>query len=187
MMHNGHILYKSGGAKLREIAVDRLVRTYIMIAVVNLAAAVAFTIPVIVPEFTFPLILTIWPGTWMFFAYFAFLIAGVIAPLGWALLWDLSKKYYHRVTVSKYLAMASIYLTLVGVYGQSSLMFALGYTGGYAALVGIGKSIITRGIIGWMVVPIGVFIFFYLLGTVSGIAGLALSKGGADVQKGESA
>ncbi|MDA4126028.1 MAG: hypothetical protein OK452_02340 [Thaumarchaeota archaeon] len=161
---------------MREITIDRLVRIYILITAVNLAVAVGFTLPVLVPEFTFPLILTIWPGTWMFFAYFAFLIAGVLAPLGWALIWDLSKKYYQKVAVSKYLAMASIYLTLVGVYGQSSLMFALGYTGGYAALVGVGKSIITRGLIGWMVVPIGVFIYLYLLGTVAGIAGLALSK-----------
>jgi hypothetical protein len=95
---------------LRVISVDRLVRIYILITVVNLAAAIGITLPVLVPEFTFPLILTIWPGTWMFFAYFAFLIAGVLAPLGWALILDLSKRYYKRVAVNKYLALASVYL-----------------------------------------------------------------------------
>ncbi len=60
--------------------------------IASLIAAVAFTTPVIVPEFIFPLKLTIWPGTWMFFAYFTFLAVGVLGGLGWAALWESNTK-----------------------------------------------------------------------------------------------
>ncbi len=158
-----------------NLQVSMLVRYFIIATIVNLIAAVAFTTPVIVPQFVFPLKLTIWPGTWMFYAYFAFLAVGVLGTLGWAALWDLVRKYFGVTHTNKYLAAAHFSITLLAIYGESSLMFAVGYLGGGAALIGMGREVITQGIIGWMVVPIGIFILLYLIGTLVGIANIVLT------------
>ncbi len=152
------------------LSIDKLSRYFIYAAILNLIAAVVITIPVIVPEFTFPLVLTVWPGTWIFIAYFLFLIVAVMGTLGWAVLLDLTKKHFKREYVNRYMAEAHLTLTMLGIYGQTSLMFSVGYLGGYDALLGFGRTTITQGVIGWMVVPIGVFIYLYLLGTVIGVA-----------------
>jgi hypothetical protein len=157
------------------LKVSSLIRYFVIATIVNLTAAVAFTTPVIVPEFIFPLKLTIWPGTWMFFAYFAFLAVGVLGTLGWAALWDLVRKYFGVTNTNKYLAAAHFSITLLAIYGETTFMFAVGYLGGGAALIGIGREVITQGIIGWMVVPIGIFILLYLIGTLVGIANLLLT------------
>ena len=158
-----------------SLSIDKLIRNLTLLALVNLAVAVGITVPVLVPEFTFPLILTVWPGTWMFIAYFVFLIVAVLGSLGWAALFDLAKKYFGVTSVNRYMAEAQITLSMIGVYGMSSLMFAVGYTGGYAVLLGFGKATVTQGIIGWMVVPIGVFTYLFLLGTVIGIANVVIT------------
>lgn len=160
---------------MSSLSIDKLVRVFLLIALVNLAVAVGITLPVLVPEFTFPLVLTVWPGTWMFIAYFVFLIVAVLGSLGWAVLLDLVKKHFGPAGVNRYMAEAHIMLSMIGVYGMSSLMFAVGYTGGYAILLGFGRATITQGIIGWMVVPIGVFTYLFLLGTVIGIANVVIT------------
>jgi|SRR5579872_264836 len=157
------------------LKVSLLIRYFIVATIINLTAAVIFTTPVIVPEFAFPLKLTIWPGTWMFYAYFAFLAVGVLGTLGWAALWDLVRKYFGVAYTNKYLAAAHFSITLLAIYGESSLMFSVGYIGGGAALIGFGREVITQGLIGWMVVPIGIFILLYLIGTLVGIANLILT------------
>jgi hypothetical protein len=157
------------------LRISSLIRYFILATIVNLAAAVAFTTPVIVPEFIFPLKLEIWPGTWMYFSFFAFLTVGVLGTLGWAVLWDLIKKYFGVTETNKYLSAAHFSITELAVYGETCLMFAVGYIGGGAALIGIPKEEITQGLIGWMVVPIGIFILLYLVGTLLGIANLALA------------
>jgi len=68
-------------------------------------------------------------------------------------------------------------LSNIGVYGATSFMFAVGYLGGYGALVGYGRAAITQAIIGWMVVPIGVFIYLYILASLFGVANLFLILG----------
>jgi hypothetical protein len=158
-----------------SLKVSLLIRYFIIATIVNLTAAVAFTTPVIVPQFVFPLKLTIWPGTWMFFAYFAFLAVGVLGTLGWAGLWDLVRKYFGVTHTNKYLAAAHFSITLLAIYGETTLMFTVGYLGGGAALIGFGREVITQGIIGWMVVPIGIFILLYLIGTLVGIANIVLT------------
>jgi hypothetical protein len=157
------------------LKVSSLIRYFILGTIASLIAAVAFTTPVIVPEFIFPLKLTIWPGTWMFFAYFTFLAVGVLGGLGWAALWDLIRKYFGVTETNKYLAAAHFGITYLAIYGETSLMFTVGYLGGTASLIGIGREVITQGIIGWMVVPIGIFILLYLIGTLVGIANLLLT------------
>ncbi len=163
-----------GAAEIMDvIESSRLVRYFLYATLVNFCAAVIFTVPVIVPEFIFPLKLTIWPGSWMFEAYFAFLIVGVLGNLGWAAFVDLSRRSLQKEYVSRYLAFSHLVLSNVAVYGVSTFMFMVGYNGGTAALLGFGKAIITQSIIGWMVVPIGVFIYIYIIASVLGVGNVA--------------
>jgi hypothetical protein len=148
---------------------DKLVRYFVYVTIFNVFAAVAFTTPVIIPQLAFPLKLTVWPGTWMFIAYFVFLIVGVLGTLGWAVLLDLVKRSTGVRSCDKFLAITSIVLIEVPVYTQTSLMFTAGYIGGtYAFATKVGSSLITY-IIGPLVIPIGVSIFIYCVGTLLGL------------------
>jgi MFS family permease len=160
---------------LSRLEIDKLSKFFFYATLFNFIVAVAITTPIIVPEFTFPLVLTDWPGTWIFIAYFLFLIVAVLGSLGWAVLLDMMKRRFNKEYVNRYMAEAHLTLSYIGIYGQTSLMFIVGYTGGYAALLGYGKATITQGVIGWMVVPIGVFIFLFIIGTVIGVANLLLA------------
>jgi len=152
-----------------SLGLDKLVRYFVYITIFNVFAAIAFTAPVIIPQLAFPLKLTVWPGTWMFIAYFVFLIVGVLGTLGWAVLLDLIRRISGVESCDKFLAITSIVLIEVPVYTQTSLMFTAGYIGGSYAFVGqVGSSIITY-IIGPLVIPIGVSIFIYLIGTLLGL------------------
>jgi hypothetical protein len=157
---------------VRVLSTSKLVRYFLYATVINFALAIAFTLPVIVPEFTFPLILTDWPGSWMFEAYFAFLVVGVLGNLGWAAFYDLSRRNLGKEEVARYPAFTQLALSNFGVYGATGFMFTVGYRGGYAALIGFGKAVITQSIIGWMVVPIGTFIYFYLFASVVGVGNI---------------
>jgi len=157
------------------LSISRLSRFFVYATIFNLIVAVAITTPVIVPEFTFPIILTVWPGTWMFIAYFAFLIVGVLGSLGWSVLLNVIEDRFHRNKVNRYMAEAHFALTYVGVYGATTLMFRIGYVGGNAILSEVGKGVVTQGLIGWMVVPLGIFLYLYIIGTVLGIANVILT------------
>ena len=159
------------------ISVDRLVRYFLYTTIFNTFAAVAFTTPVIIPELAFPLKLEVWPGTWMFIAYFAFLIVGVLGTLGWALLLDLVKRVTGVDACDKFLAITNIVLIELAVYVLVTFMFTAGYIGGsYAFVNQVGSSLITY-IIGPLVIPMGVSIFIYLIGTLLGLMNVVLIFG----------
>jgi hypothetical protein len=159
---------------MRSLRLDRLVRYFIYITIFNVFAAIAFTAPVIIPQLAFPLKLTVWPGTWMFIAYFIFLIVGVLGTLGWAVLLDLIRRTTGTEDCDKFLAITSIVLIEVPVYTFASLMFTAGYIGGSYAFIGqVGSSLITY-IIGPLVIPIGVSIFIYCIGTLLGLMNIVL-------------
>jgi hypothetical protein len=154
---------------MSSLRLDKLIRYFVYLTIFNLFAAIAFTTPVIIPQLAFPLKLTVWPGTWMFIAYFVFLIVGVLGTLGWAVLLDLIRRITGVESCDKFLALTSIVLIEVPVYTQTSLMFTAGYVGGtYEFATKVGSSVITY-IIGPLVIPIGVSIFIYLVGTLLGL------------------
>lgn len=154
---------------MASLSLDKLVRYFVYLTIFNVCAAIAFTTPVIIPQLAFPLKLTVWPGTWMFVAYFVFLIVGVLGTLGWAVLLDLIRRITGAKSCDKFLAITSIVLIEVPVYTQTSLMFTAGYIGGtYAFATQVGSSLITY-IIGPLVIPIGVSIFIYCIGTLLGL------------------
>jgi hypothetical protein len=159
------------------ISMNRLVRYFLYTTIFNVFAAVAFTTPVIIPELAFPLKLTVWPGTWMFIAYFVFLIVGVLGTLGWAVLLDLVRRVTGAESCDKFLAITSIVLIEVAVYVQTTFMFTAGYVGGtYEFAGGFGQAVITY-IIGPLVIPIGVSIFIYIVGTLLGLMNVVLIFG----------
>lgn len=159
---------------MQPISLDKLVRYFLYLTLLNVLAAVAFTAPVLIPPLAFPLKLTVWPGTWMFIAYFIFLIVGVLGTLGWALLLDLVRRVTGVESCDKFLAITSIVLIEIAVYFQTSFMFAAGYVGGtYAFATLFGQAVITY-MIGPLVVPIGVSIFVYLIGTLLGLLNVIL-------------
>lgn len=158
-----------------SLSIARLVRYFIYITIINAFAAVAFTAPIIIPELAFPLKLEVWPGTWMFIAYLVFLIVGVLGTLGWAVLLDLIKRTFGIEYCDKFFALTSIVLIEVAVYTLSILMFTAGYIGGSYAYVGqVGSALITY-IIGPLVIPMGVSIFIYCVGTLLGLMNVVLA------------
>ncbi|HUI00292.1 MAG TPA: hypothetical protein VLX56_01535 [Nitrososphaerales archaeon] len=162
---------------MASISIDRLIRYFIYATIINAFAAVAFTAPIIIPEFAFPLKLEVWPGTWMFISYFVFLIVGVLGTLAWAVLFDLLRRTTGVQSCDRFLATASLILTELAVYVEVTFMFTAGYIGGtYAFASGVGSSLITY-IIGPLVIPIGVSIFIYLIGTLLGLMNVVLMFG----------
>jgi len=159
---------------MAKISLDKLIRYFLYHTVLNVFAAVAFTTPVIIPILAFPLKLTVWPGTWMFISYFVFLIVGVLGTLGWTSFLYLIKQVTGAQYCDKFLAVTSIVLIEVAVYIQTTLMFVVGYVGGtYAFATLFGQAVITY-MIGPLVVPIGVSIFVYLIGTLLGLMNVVL-------------
>jgi hypothetical protein len=162
---------------MASISLDKLVRYFIYTTILNVFAAVAFTTPVIIPELAFPLKLTVWPGTWMFIAYFVFLIVAVLGTLGWAVLLDLIRRTTGADSCDKFLAITSLVLIELAVYVQTTFMFTAGYVGGSLQFAGgFGSAVITY-IIGPLVIPIGVSIFIYLVGTLLGLMNVVLIFG----------
>jgi hypothetical protein len=156
---------------------DKLIRYFVYTTILNAFAAVAFTTPVIIPQLAFPLKLTAWPGTWMFIAYFVFVIVGVLVTLGWAVLLDLVRRTTGAESCDKFLAITSLVLIELAVYAETSFMFTVGYVGeSFAFAGGIGPSVITY-VIGPLVIPIGVSVFIYLIGTLLGLMNVVLIFG----------
>jgi len=138
--------------------------------------ATAATVPVLIPELGLPLKLQIWPGTWMFVAYFSFLIAGVVGSLAWSLIYYMIPRLFGRQKLSSPLSLFHLVALEVGVLGATALMGIFpGYIGGTLIHDGIGQFVVTR-VIEWSVIPIGTLIFVALIATLTGILNVVVSK-----------
>jgi len=136
----------------------------------------AATVPVLIPELGLPLKLQIWPGTWMFVAYFSFLIAGVVGSLAWSLIYYMIPRLFGRQKLSSPLSLFHLVALEVGVLGSTALMGIFpGYIGGTLIHDGIGQFVVTR-VIEWSVIPIGTLIFVALIATLTGILNVVVSK-----------
>jgi len=136
----------------------------------------AATVPVLIPELGLPLKLQIWPGTWMFVAYFSFLIAGVVGSLAWSLIYYMIPRLFGRQKLSSPLSLFHLVALEVGVLGATALMGIFpGYIGGTLIHDGIGQFVVTR-VIEWSVIPIGTLIFVALIATLTGILNVVVSK-----------
>src|SRR5579863_4221559 len=85
-------------------------RYFFYVTLLNLSVAVIVTGLVLIPPLALPIKLTVWPGTWMFIAYFSFLIAGVMGSLAWALIYHLLPAMLRVNRVSKRMTLAQLLL-----------------------------------------------------------------------------
>lgn len=121
-------------------------------------------------------------GTWMFTGYVLYLLVGVVAVAGTAMMYfyieGIRGKVYHGL--SNYLAWGQYVLMNVGVAGAMILMIWGGYMAGYTgAAVSSGGLGYTSGQIhvnylGQLVEPIGALVILATLGAVLGGVGFLL-------------
>ena len=150
-------------------------RYFFYVAIFNVLIAAGATTPILLPQLGLPLVLQIWPGTWMLIAYFSFLIAGVAGVFVWSAMYYMLPRLFGRMSVSRPLSLIHLILFEVGVVGSTGLMGLFpGYTGGTLMHNGFGQFIVTR-IIEWTVIPIGIFIGIAIIATLTGIANVILN------------
>jgi len=155
---------------------ENLSRYFFYLALFNMVVAAAATVPVLIPELGLPLLLQIWPGTWMIVAYFAFLIAGVVGFVIWSLIYSMVPRLFGRQKLSRFLSLFHIVILETGVLGATALMGIFpGYIGGSLIHDGIGQFVVTR-VIEWSVIPIGILIFLALIATLTGVLNLLVSR-----------
>jgi len=110
------------------------------LAVLNGALVLFFSVPILVPTLCVATppgqfgcresMVTSWPGTWLFIAYFLFLIVGVMGALAWGLI------YYYESTIVGKTEGIGLFNTLhpilfeLGVLGTTGIMAAIGFVGG---------------------------------------------------------
>lgn len=134
-----------------------------------MVVGVAATVPVLVPAWGLPLKLQVWPGTWMFVAYFSFLIAGVVGFVTWAVVLYMLPRMFGKQRLSRYMSLFHIVAFETGVLGATALMGIFpGYYGGTYIHDGVGQFVVTR-LIEWAVIPIGIFISLALIATLVGV------------------
>lgn len=152
-----------------RIEAERASRYFFYLSFVNILIASAAATPVLVPELGLPLKLQIWPGTWMFIAFFTFLAAGVLGVLAWSYMYYMLPRLLGRTKVNNLLFMINIVLFEVSVVSATALMGIFpGYIGGTLIHDGFGQFVVTRTI-EWTVIPIGLFIALAIISTLVGL------------------
>lgn len=150
-------------------------RYFFVVLMLNLVVGGLVTALVLIPPLALPIKLTVWPGTWMFIAYFSFMIAGVLGSLTWTMIYYLLPRLFNIGRVNRIVTYIQIFLTQVGIYGTAALMGLVpGYTGGTFAIKGFGTFLITR-VIEWAVIPTGICVGLAIFGTLTGVANVVLA------------
>lgn len=152
-----------------KVDLERVVKYFVYACFVNLAAAIAFTAPVFLPRLQFPILLTEWPGIYIYIGYSAFLIAGVLGMLAWAATYYFLWKVFNKNSCDKRVLFSQIIITNVGVYIASTFMFIGGYQGAFYAHEDFGAFIVGK-IMEWTVIPSAIGIALSLLGNIFGLA-----------------
>jgi hypothetical protein len=153
----------------RNLSTEKAAAQFFNFGLINMVIAVAATVPVLIPELGLPLKLQVWPGTWMFVAYFSFLIAGVIGMMAWSYIYLMSRQLLGTQSVSRIVTYSHLALFETGVLGATGLMGLFpGYIGGTLIHDGIGQFVVTRQI-EWAVIPIGFLIFVAAFATLTGV------------------
>jgi hypothetical protein len=155
-----------------QVPSEQVSRYFFKAGLINIVTAAVATLPVLVPQLGLPLKLEVWPGTWMFIAYFVFLITGVVGSFIWCFIYYMLPKLYGKDTVSDFLALAQLVSFEIAIYGIATFMgIEAGYYGGTLYHNGFGQVVITQ-IISWVVIPVGTLIVIALLSTITGIVNL---------------
>ena len=152
-------------------------RYFLYVTIVNIMIAALVTAPVLDPQLGIPIKINHWPGTWIFVAYFSFLIVGVLGMLAWAVIYYMLPRLLNKAAVSRSLLYGHLLVTEVAVVGATGLMGIFpGYVGGTLVQQGFPDIQVTR-VVEWTVIPIGVFISLAILATLAGLANILLWTG----------
>ncbi|MBM3897012.1 MAG: hypothetical protein FJ358_00555 [Thaumarchaeota archaeon] len=168
---NSTQLAKEQNKMNEQIVLERVVKYFVYATFINLGAAIIFTVPIFLPRLQFPILLTEWPGIYIYIAYSAFLIAGVLGMLAWAVAYYLLWKVFNKESCDKKILLSQILITNIGVYIVSGFMFAGGYQGAFYAHEDFAAFIVGK-IMEATVIPSAIGIALALLGNVFGLANI---------------
>ena len=70
------------------IETKNISKYFLILALINTIAAICFTLPILIPTSGIPLIVGVFPGTWLLIAYLLFLIVGVLGMLAWSFVYN---------------------------------------------------------------------------------------------------
>ncbi|MFB3043069.1 MAG: hypothetical protein ACE1ZC_02185 [Nitrososphaerales archaeon] len=151
-----------------KLNTERVAKYFIYLALANAVAAAIFTTPLLVPTFGLPLIVGVFPGTWMIIAYLSFLTVGVLGMLGWSLVYFLSSRLMGKDQTIKFLAISHLVIVELSVYGFAFTMSAAGWIGGQALRQGLSVAAVGF-LIEPLVLPTGAFVALVLVGQSVGV------------------
>lgn len=175
----GIVLFLAGLALPRRetgtLDVVRASNYFAYSTVFNTFAAACFSIPVLIPTFEFPILITRWPGIYMVIGYAFFVLIGVLGSLGWSVLYRWLPELFARHAVLRPLFLFQFSTLEVGVYILSVFMFLGGYVGSALVHQGVGDTIV--GIqMEFAVIPSALGIFLVIVSTLVGLANIFLSR-----------
>ncbi len=144
------------------------------IALLNAVISALMLIPVLVPSYRLPILITQWPGVYMVLAYFSFLVVGVLGMAAWSVFLLHLPGLLGRTNLSTLWFRAQLALTEVGVYVLAVAMFAGGYVGSWLAYTGAGPAVVGAEM-EFSVIPSAVGIFMVAAGTFMGVLNVVLA------------
>lgn len=154
---------------VRKVEVEKASKYFFYAAILNIVIASGSAAPILVPQLGLPLKLQIWPGTWMFIAFFSFIAVGVLGVLAWSVIYYLLTPLLKKRRVSYALFAIHLILFEMSVVSATALMGIFpGYVGGTLIHDGFGQLVVTR-VIEWAVIPIGTLIAVAIIATLTGV------------------
>ena len=161
--------------EMGTLDVVRASRYFAYSTVLNAVAAACFSIPVLVPAFEFPILITRWPGIYMVIGYAFFVMIGVLGSLGWSVLYRWMPELLARDTLLKPLFLFQFSAQEVGVYLLSVFMFLGGYVGSTLVHQGLGDTVVGTAM-EFAVIPSALGIFLLIASTFAGVVTIFLSR-----------
>ncbi|MDG6978529.1 MAG: hypothetical protein JRN58_05550 [Nitrososphaerota archaeon] len=155
---------------------ETVARYFARLALLNALAAVVFTAPMLAPPLDLPILLTEWPGIYIFVAYSSFLIFGVVGMLCWSVMYRSSPAYFSRGTFDGRSVMLQLILSELGVYSISTFLFLAGFVGaslvhgGSVGIVFVGASMEFSDI------PTAISVFGIMVSVVLGVITILTGK-----------
>src|SRR5437870_1095589 len=175
----GIVLFLAGLALPRRetgtLDVVRASNYFAYSTVFNTFAAACFSIPVLIPTFEFPILITRWPGIYMVIGYAFFVMIGVLGSLGWSVLYRWMPELLARDTLLKPLFLFQFSAQEVGVYLLSVFMFLGGYVGSTLVHQGLGDTVVGTAM-EFAVIPSALGIFLLIASTFAGVVTIFLSR-----------
>ena len=160
---------------LKTIDVGRASRYLGRVAFVNTIAAAAFSAPVLIPTFEFPILITRWPGVYMVVGYTLFLVVGVLGTFAWSAFYRWMPDFFSAANVYRAPFLFQISAMVVGIYVMSIFMFLGGYIGSSLADQGIGDAVVGTAM-EFAVIPSALGIFLLISSTLAGVVNVFLSR-----------